>query len=326
METITHRKEGGKTYESLVISRRVDGSPITIPVITVEGGGKGPSLGVVGCVHGDEQEGPAAVFRLVERLDPRRLVGRVVFVPVLNLPALEARKRGNPLDDWDYDMNRLYPGGPSGSLTQRTAHAFCEAILSRMDMVVAIHSGGSNIYCVERVILHGDAGMEMGKAMGPRWELIAKGVGERAGIADMVTIAERSGKPGITLELGGVSGRLPETFRQNVTSIVEGIENVMRYFKMVPGEVKRPREWIVTAYEPIRNTQGGILIFEEGCELKKHVKGGTPLVTMVDVFGNVLERITAPYDGIILAVPAQPSLPSGGAQIMSIGKVQEVLT
>jgi len=48
-------------------------------------------------------------------------------------------------------------------------------------------------------------------------------------------------------------------------------------------------------------------------------------VTIVDIMGNVLEVVKAPYDCMIIAVPGQPSLPEGGAQIGSIAKVLEVL-
>lgn len=38
---------------------------------------------------------------------------------------------------------------------------------------------------------------------------------------------------------------------------------------------------------------------------------------IVDIFGNKVKEVRAPYALVILSVPAQPYLPNGGAQIMT---------
>ncbi len=38
---------------------------------------------------------------------------------------------------------------------------------------------------------------------------------------------------------------------------------------------------------------------------------------IVDIYGNKVEEVRAPYDLVIPSVPAQPYLPNGGAQIMT---------
>jgi predicted deacylase len=307
------------------VTRRGDGSPVGIPVITVTGARAGPTLLVVGGTHGDEQEGIGSVLDLVAQVDPGTLAGTLIAVTALNFMAYEHHRRGNPLDDWFYDMNRLFPGSPTGSLTQRTAHMFCTEIVPQADLVIAIHSGGSNIYCCERVIVpsNEEKHLELARAMGPGWEIIAGGVGERTGIADFTSWAARQGKATITLELGGVNHRLPEAFARDVKSITDGLLNVMRHYKMIPGQARSMDKPLYVLFEPIRNNQGGYLRFGPGLRLKEWVKKGELFVTVVDVFGNELERIVAPRDCIPVAIPAKVSLPTGGAQIMSIAWLPE---
>lgn len=47
---------------------------------------------------------------LAQDVDVQALSGTLVLVPVMNVGAYEAAQRGNPLDTFTYDMNRVYPG------------------------------------------------------------------------------------------------------------------------------------------------------------------------------------------------------------------------
>jgi predicted deacylase len=297
-----------------------------VPVLTVEGSQPGPTLLVISGTHGDEPEGMGAIFQLVTALDPKELRGRFVGVPVLNTLAHEARRRGNPLDDWNYDMNRLFPGSPSGSITERLAYAVCNALLPKADFLLALHSGGNNIFVCERVIVDSMAESHLGlaKAMGPGWEIIARGAGERASIKTLTAYAASKGTPSLTVELGGASGRLPEEYNRQISLLVAGILNVMKRYQMIPGTPENPPEWILVEYQPIRCNNGGYIVFEPSCRLKAHVKKGTPLLKIYDQFGTLNEEIVAPDDVVILSLPV-PYIPYGGAQVMTVGRIVERL-
>ena len=96
-----------------------------IPVISLKGK-PGPTVLITGAVHGDEFEGPAAIMRLAQRLDPDRLTGQVILIPALNAPALAASSRVTPLDQ--ANLNRAFPGNPDGGPTAMIAH-FVESVL-----------------------------------------------------------------------------------------------------------------------------------------------------------------------------------------------------
>ncbi len=310
----------------LGVGRRWDGTEIGVPVLTIKGLRPGPTLLVVSGTHGDEPEGMGAIFSIANLLDPNTLAGTFVAVPVLNPPAHEARRRGNPLDDWNYDMNRLFPGTPTGSITERLAYALSTELLEQSDFLLALHSGGNNIYVCERVIVDSldSTHLELAKAMGPGWEIIARGAGERASIKSLTAFAASRGKPSLTVELGGASSRLPDEYSRQVQQLVDGILNVMRHYKMLPGKPAEVDEWMLVEYQPIRNTHGGYIVYEEACRLKKAVTKGTPLLRIFDAFGGLAEEIVAPDDVIILSVPV-PYVPFGGAQVMTVGRVVERL-
>ena len=70
---------------------------VPIP-ITVIAHGRGPTVLLTGGVHGDEYEGPVLLARLARALAAQQVVGRLIIVPSLNLPAVLAGRRTSPLD------------------------------------------------------------------------------------------------------------------------------------------------------------------------------------------------------------------------------------
>ncbi|CAB4925364.1 unannotated protein [freshwater metagenome] len=108
------------------------------------GDGNGPTLAVLGGVHGDEIEGVAAarmLINLAELLDAQGLLrGTLRVVPVCNPPAFEARTRTSPLDG--ENLARVFPGDASASVTKQIAHALTERVIRGADLLVDLHSAG----------------------------------------------------------------------------------------------------------------------------------------------------------------------------------------
>ena len=64
---------------------------IVIP-ITVAKNGKGPTILFTGANHGDEYEGPIALFDLANQIKKDEISGRVIIIPGMNYPAFKAGK------------------------------------------------------------------------------------------------------------------------------------------------------------------------------------------------------------------------------------------
>ena len=150
---------GNRSIESPAISQAAlhvglatDGRDREIPLLVCHGAADGPILWINGATHGDEPEGAFSIFRLFDQLDPLAVSGTVVGVPAMNVPAFEAGKRGDPLDSFTYDMNRIYPGSFDGYPTERAAWAHWIAMKDACDLQIAIHSGGEHSYLAHMIL------------------------------------------------------------------------------------------------------------------------------------------------------------------------------
>ncbi|MBB3213090.1 hypothetical protein FHW67_002379 [Herbaspirillum sp. Sphag1AN] len=115
---------------------------IPIPVASIKRG-EGPVVIVSAGSHGDEYEGQIIVSHLIRELDPEMVSGQLILLPMTNAPAAEAGMRTSPLDEGN--LNRLYPGDPSGTPTQIIAHYIEHELLARADYMIDLHSGGTSL-------------------------------------------------------------------------------------------------------------------------------------------------------------------------------------
>lgn len=130
-----------KETRTLAVCRRGDGSELSLPMLVARGAvEEGPTLVVLGGVHGDEYEGPLAIWKTFESLETARLSGTLVMMPVTNVPAYEAGRRVNPADP--KDLARTFPGSMNGSVTERIAYLVGHELIARASFLCDLHSAG----------------------------------------------------------------------------------------------------------------------------------------------------------------------------------------
>ena len=196
---------------------------IPIPIVQIKNG-DGPTLLLMAGNHGDEYEGQVAVTRLAKDLQPEMLQGRVILLPMANFPAAKAGYRTSPIDDGN--LNRSFPGDPTGTVTQVIAH-YIESVLMRMaDYAIDLHSGGSSLHYVPTV-LYGDREdpQEMAEVLRLTEAFAAPFALHYRRSGDIVSTAaaRRQGAIAVTVEMGGSGTVTPYALK--VTQ--EGIERVM---------------------------------------------------------------------------------------------------
>lgn len=212
--------------------------------ITVIANGDGPTIVAFGGTHGDELEGPVTLMKLARELEPEQVHGRVILVPALNLPAVQAGTRLSPIDG--INMNRAFPGERNGSITSIIAHYVTNVLLLLADIVMDIHSGGRSMVFYPCATLHRVPDDEQyakmlaaAKVWGARYVFVYADV---AGEGLLPVQAERMGKLVVTTEMGGGGECHP-----GVLSIAErGVRNVMRHLGIVDGEVIPPGHEVTT--------------------------------------------------------------------------------
>jgi predicted deacylase len=216
---------------------------IRVPLYVACSGKPGPTILAIGGTHGDEYEGPVGLKNLINALDPAALVaGRLIVVPVLNVPAFKADRRDSPLDGGN--MNRVFPGDAKGTITQRIAHFVTTELLPRADVVIDLHAGGAGFEIARCMSFHQvddpsefQRFKETALLFGTPFVMIySSGMG--TGL--LTEEAEAMGKTTIGSELGyGAS-----TDYQGVRWAQHGTRNVLRYY----GLLNEPIESLVPAW------------------------------------------------------------------------------
>jgi N-alpha-acetyl-L-2,4-diaminobutyrate deacetylase len=215
---------------------------VMIP-ITVVRNGKGPTALLTGGNHGDEYEGPIALFDLARRLKTENVRGRIIILPAMNYPAFFAGTRTSPIDKGN--MNRSFPGKPDGSVTQKIADYFQRTLLPMADIVLDFHSGGKTLdflpFCAAHIVPDKDQeakAFELVRAFGAPYSMKMLEI-DAVGMYD--TAAEEMGKIFVTTELGGGGTATAKT----AAIAKRGVMNVLKQAGIVAGAIDaQATEWL----------------------------------------------------------------------------------
>jgi N2-acetyl-L-2,4-diaminobutanoate deacetylase len=215
---------------------------VMIP-LTVVKNGAGPTALLTGGNHGDEYEGPIALFDLALNLDPADVRGRVIIVPAMNYPAFLHGTRTSPIDKGN--LNRSFPGRPDGTVTEKIADYFQRVLLPFADVVLDFHSGGGTLdflpFCAAHVLpdkVQEASAFEFVRAFGAPYSMKMLEI-DAVGMYD--TAAEEMGKIFITTELGG--GGSATAASAGIAK--RGVRNVLRHAGIITGEIEAsPTRWL----------------------------------------------------------------------------------
>src|SRR5947207_196376 len=272
------------------------------PVISVTGVKPGPVLFVNAGVHGGEYPAVEAVIRLGKTLDPKKISGTVILMPVLNLPAFRSRTPFVcPIDN--VNPNRVFPGDPNGSYSGQMTHALINEFVVHADAYVDLHGGDIPEALVPFVICRAGEddvskkSKEMAMAFGLPYVLtVTKPVQPAKGLSSYAAAAEK-GIPAILAEAGGV-GQMQE---DAVESLVNGVTRVMVHLKMIEGkQVRRSKTaaTVLTKFEWLYTKNAGM--WYPKVAPGDLVKEGQEIGAVADLFGDTLEKIISPVSGTVL--------------------------
>ena len=206
------------------------------PVISVAGAKPRTVLFVNAGVHGGEYPAVEAVIRLGKTLDPKKISGTVILMPVLNLPAFRTRTPFVcPIDN--VNPNRVFPGDPRGSYSEQMTHALINEFVMHADAYVDLHGGDIPEALVPFVICRAgnDEVAKNSKAIAIAFGLpyvltISKPVQAAKGLSSYAAAAEKA-VPAVLAEAGGV-GQMQE---EAVELLANGVVNVMQHLGMIAG-------------------------------------------------------------------------------------------
>jgi N2-acetyl-L-2,4-diaminobutanoate deacetylase len=215
---------------------------VMIPICVVKHG-VGPTALLTGANHGDEYEGPVALFDLARTLGAEEVSGRVIIAPGMNYPAFQAGTRTSPIDKGN--LNRSFPGRPDGGVTEKIADYFARYLVPMADLVLDFHSGGRTLdflpYAAAHTLpdkAHEKRCFDAVAAFSAPYSMRMIEI-DPVGMFD--TIVEEAGKTFITTELRGGGTVTAETSRIAKT----GVRNVLNHMGILERAVEaRPSRWL----------------------------------------------------------------------------------
>ncbi len=298
--TVDFEKDGVQ-HGFLKLPHSHDGSAwgsMMIP-ITVARNGDGPTVLFTGGNHGDEYEGPIALFDLAAHIKAEDLTGRVIIIPGMNYPAFRAAKRTSPIDSGN--MNRAFPGSPTGTITEKIADFFQRTLLPMADYVVDIHSGGKTLdfipFCAAHVLDDKEQQARCIAAMqafNAPYSLMLLEV-DSTGMYDCA--AEAMGKVFISTELcGGGTARA-----SSVAIAKKGVRNLLKHAGIMKGEYEQDKTIDLDMPDNrcfVSSQHSGL--FEPCVDLGADVKAGQLLARIhnVERTGSKPYEYWCPIDGV----------------------------
>ena len=212
---------------------------VMTPVMQIKNG-EGPTALITGGNHGDEYEGPIALFNFAGRTEFEDVQGRVIVIPAMNYPAFEIASRVSPIDG--VNLNRTFPGRADGTVTQVLADYFSRTLLPMAEYVLDIHSGGKTLDFVPFSASHqlDDKQQEAKcraamRAFGAPYYVSLLEI-DAGGMYD--TQAEEMGKVFVSTELGGCG-----TTRVESNEIAKrGVDNFLIHAGILGGELQHGEE------------------------------------------------------------------------------------
>ncbi|MEX0951935.1 MAG: succinylglutamate desuccinylase/aspartoacylase family protein [Gammaproteobacteria bacterium] len=272
------------------------------PVLVANGAKPGQTLCITAAIHGDELNGIEIVRNLLYDLNPDRLQGTIIGVPIVNLYGF--RQGSRYLSD-RRDLNRYFPGNPSGSFAARIAYSFFNSIIRRCDYLVDLQTGSfqrTNLPQL-RADLNKEEILHMSKGFGAT--VVLHGAGPEGSLRGAAT---QIGIPAVVIEAGEPLRVQPE----EVAHGVKALRSLLNYLGMVSrfslwGE---PQPVFYESYW-VRAESDGILT--SNIKLGQNIRVDDLLGRVTDPITNVRTEIRSPYSGRVIGMALNQSMRPGYA-------------
>lgn len=285
------------------------------PIVVVNGATPGKTLCLTGAVHGDELNGIEMVRRIIFNVDPQKLTGTIIGVPVANIMGFRRNSRYLPdRRDW----NRYFPGNTHGSSASRLAHSFFTKIIMHCDSLVDLHTG--SFHRTNLPQLRADLADESVARLAQNFGVIAV-LNGRGNPNSLRAAAVRAGIPAVTLEAGEPMAMQREVVEEGVKAINTLLAKTGMY-----GKKQRWNRIAPVYYRSawVRANQSGILFSQ--ATLGQRVKEEEILGTVTDPITNARSTIKSPYNGRIIGMALdQVVLPGFAAYHIGIQTPEAIL-
>jgi predicted deacylase len=304
----------GEARSGMIVIPAGTDAATQVPITIIRGSKPGPVLALIAGTHGSEVAPILGLHRVRSRIVASDLSGTLILVHVANLPSFLGRTvYHSPVDG--KNLNRVYPGNPNGTVSERIAHAITTEVIDQADYVVDMHAGDGNESLrpytywspLDQDARTDSVARELALAFGHDHVVI-----DRERPKDLAkslytqNTAQLRRKPSITTETGALGLPAEAMVQRNY----EGAIRLMRYLGMLGG----PKEMVTAPIyldrtEVLRSPDTGV--WQAKVEPGHTVAAGTVIGVLTDFFGNVIAEVKAPFAGEVLYVIGTPAMSKG---------------
>ena len=286
-----------------------------LPICIINGKEKGVVFTIVAGIHGYEYPPIIALQEILNEINPQKLCGTLIILPIANIGAFYQRTPFLHPED-KKNLNKTFPGSPSGSISEQIANYITQNIIPNTDIFIDLHGGDANEDLLPFVCFYDNPkNLENTQK--------ARQLSEISGLPMIVSYpytisneepalyafkqAVQLGKVSISIE----AGKLGNLQSDNVTILKNAIYNILDFSKVYFTEqkTKQKEQKLFTQQIYISSPKKGI--FYSKLKAGDFVRKGENLGYITDIFGKQLSNITTPTQGIILYKVSTPPINEG---------------
>ncbi len=309
-------KENSNKRIHTIIHFKTDPPYNYMPVTIISGKEKGPVFTIIAGIHGFEYPPITAVQELIKEIDPKKLKGTLIVVPMANVGSFYKRTPFvNPSDH--KNLNNAFPGSQTGTITEQIAHYITKQIIPQSDVFLDIHAGDANEDLLPFVCYYNNTSEE-------KKTLLSSKLSEISGINHIVSYpytitktepakyafkqASQNGKTALSIE----AGKLGNVQTESVHLIKKAVYNMLDYMEMYSKGTtpeKNPSAVYLSNQEYVKAEFTGI--FNSNLKSGDYIKKGDKIGFVSNEFGKVLTEIKSPATGVILYKIGTPPVNKG---------------
>ncbi|WP_298531414.1 succinylglutamate desuccinylase/aspartoacylase family protein [uncultured Algibacter sp.] len=280
-------------------------TPVNVPLIIERSKKSGPIVLFTAGIHGDEVNGVEIVRQLISKGINQPKIGTIICMPVINVFGFINLKREFPDGR---DLNRMFPGSPSGSLAGRVAHKLINEVIPHVDLIVDFHTGGSGRFNTPqlRYEINNKNLEDLAMAFAPPFVLYSKNLSK-----SFRATCNKLEKPLLLFE-GGKSFHIDDVV---TNSGVNGSKRLLKHLGMLKTVFKssKPKKECVFIENSkwLRAKYSGM--FKAVIPIGSHVEKEDILGHITDPYGKFNYFVRARHSGFIINVNESPIVYQGDA-------------
>jgi hypothetical protein len=311
-------KQDSKKILELDVATMSNGYKLKLPLHIINGKESGNKILITSNVHGDECLLVEVAQKMITGIKTNKLFGTIIFVPVANPLAFEAKTRYSPNDG--LDLNRVFPGESLcsdpltgyGGITPKIANVIIENLVKKVDYIVDLHSapwGSLFEWCgvAKRGGKIGNESLKLGQIFGTgvirRFSTSKERERSSSSLIDVAANEYSVSSIYTALGGGGFGSSTKEVF---IKKNLIGIKNVLKFLNLLDGEPVKPKKQIMSECYAQRPNHGGFHISKVGLDkFLTTVNEGEILGETISPYTfKTLEVMKAPCDGVLCAIRA----------------------